>query len=350
MTTRKKIALVGPSFFSYIEAIRGKLAQRGFESRFFDERHSNGILVKILYRIGFYSKFTARKDRHLDEVCAQIFAAGFEAVVLIDVEVCDRRFVQQLLDAGVRVYLYMWDSARNKPRYLDYLPLLAGSASFDPEDCEAHGMTYIPLFAEDVFSARHNPAAPPADGQVDIAFCGTLHSNRARRLGELLRVAHRDGLKVSLLLYFYSRWLLLIKSLVRYSHARFLGCVSTVGFSKQQIFELFTRSKFVFDLPHPDQVGLTARTFEALRAGRRLITFNRAAQSLLPAAFADRVFVIESAQDVHHLDFTSPAPNPILSEADDYYLSLDRFVDQILALMQTPGLARQPAVRAAVSS
>jgi hypothetical protein len=347
--THRKVALVGPNFFSYIQAIRGKLTQRGFESQYFDERHSNGIVAKILYRIGFYSKFAARKNRHLDELCERILQEGFGAVVLITVEVCDRRFVQRLIDAGVGVYLYMWDSARNKPRYLDYLHLLHGQSSFDPEDCAAHGLTYIPLFAEDVFSARHN-RLPQGERDVDIAFCGTLHSNRARRLSELLKVARRDGLKLSLLLYFHSRWLLLIKSFVHFSNARFLRRVSSAGFSKQQIFELFTRSKFVFDLPHPGQRGLTARTFEALRAGTRLITFNKAARSLLPESFANRVFVIENARDVHKLDFTSPAPSPMLSEADDYYLSLDRFVDQILGLIATSGLPRPTDVKEAENS
>jgi hypothetical protein len=112
-----------------------------------------------------------------------------------------------------------------------------------------------------VFSARRN-RVPPAERDVDISFCGTLHSNRARRLAQLLKVARRERLKLSLLLYFHSRWLLLIKSLFHSSNARFLTRVATAGFSKRQIFELFTRSKFVFDLPHPGQRGLTTRTFE----------------------------------------------------------------------------------------
>jgi hypothetical protein len=329
-----KIALVGPSFFAYIEAIRGNLVQRGFETEFFDERHSNRIPVKIMYRLGLYSKFGTRKDRHLDALAARIRQGKFTDVVLIDVEVCDARFVKQLSDAGVRVHLYMWDSAKNKPRYLSYLHLLCGKSSFDPEDCALHGLAYIPLFAEDTFSARR--WQPPATPQrpVDVAFCGTLHSNRARRITELLQVARNGRLNVALLLYFHSRWLLAIRSLVDFSFARYLKCVSTVGFTKQQIFELFARSKFVFDLPHPGQVGLTARTFEALRSGTRLITFNKAARDLLPASFATRVFVIESVEELGRLDFSGPSPTSLLSAVDDYYLSLDRFVDQILALIE----------------
>jgi hypothetical protein len=178
-----------------------------------------------------------------------------------------------------------------------------------------------------------NAPGQTATRSVDVSFCGTLHSNRARRIRELLNVAAQKKLKVTLLLYFHSRLLLAVKSLVHFSNARFVKSVSTSGFSKQRIFELFVSSKFVFDLPHPGQIGLTARTFEALRSGTRVITFNRAARAMIPASIADRVYVVESTADICELNFADACPDYKLSEKEDYYLSLDRFVDQILELM-----------------
>lgn len=337
MTIRRKIALVGPSFFSYIDAIRSTLEGRGFESQFYDERHSNSIPAKILYRIGYYNIISAAKSRHLNELAERILKGAFEAVVLIDVEVCDFDFVKKLTNRGVRVYLYMWDSARNKPTYLSYLAILHGKSSFDPDDCAKYGLVYIPLFAEDVFSSRHNGFPASNEPRLDVSFCGTLHSNRAKRIAELIDFASAKPLHLGLLLYFHSRGLLLIKSLVRISNVRFLRSVSTKGFSKQEIYALFSQSRYVFDIPHPGQVGLTARTFEALRSGTRLITFNERALSLLPSSFKSRVFRIESVGDLRKLDFDNPSPNAPLTEEEDYYLSLDRFVDQILALIDMRG-------------
>lgn len=309
------------------------MAEKGFDSEFFDERHANSIPIKILYRIGFFSAFARRKNRHLNEIASQVLHGKFTDVILIDVEVCDTRFVQYLTNAGVRVHLYMWDSAKNKPSYLRYVHLLHGKSSFDSEDCAAYGLTYIPLFAEDVFSARHQALQPIKDRSVDVSFCGTLHSNRAKRIGELVDFAKQHSLTISLMLYFHSRRLLALKSFARISNGRFLRVISTTGYSKQQIFELFSRSKFVFDLPHPGQVGLTARTFEVLRSGARLITFNEKALSLLPASLSDRVFVIKTVNDLKCLDFSAACPSSALSRADDYFLSLDRFVDQLLNLV-----------------
>lgn len=339
MQDRRKVALVGPSFFSYIEAIRQRLNERGIGAEFFDERHSNSVPVKILYRIGYYSMFVSRKNRHLDEVAARIVRSGFTDALLIDVEVCDTRFVQKLTAAGLKVHIYMWDSVKNKPRYVRYLHLLHGKASFDPNDCRAHALQYIPLFAEDVFSAKRQPARPTASRSIDVSFCGTLHSNRARRLGELVDFAAPRRLNVSLLLYFHSRWLLAIKCLFHWSNMRFYRSTSVRGFSKQRIFEVLADSKYVLDLPHPDQAGLTARTFEVLRAGTRLVTFNTATPSLMSESLAARIVCIERTEDLRRVDFNA-APLEPLSEADEYFLSLDRFTDQILELMGIPAADR----------
>ncbi|WP_050467309.1 hypothetical protein [Herbaspirillum chlorophenolicum] len=327
---KTKIALVGPNFFSYIQAIRQSLMKKGYESQFFDERHKNTIIVKILYRLGFYEWFPAVKRRYLDGVAQAILAQKCTDALLIGVEVCDEDFVQKLKKAGVRVHLYMWDSARNKPRYLKYLPWLDGKSSFDPIDCAEHGLTYIPLFSESVFSQAIQ--VEKADKDVDISFCGTLHSNRADWLNAIRRFGNKYKLKVVFYIFFHSRPLLFIKSIARPSNANFLRSMSTAGFSKQEIAALFRRSKFVFDIQHPGQIGLTARTFEVLRSGTKLITSNRFS-SELPLDLAERVIVIDNVQQLESVDFSCGFSVPPLTEEQDYFLSIERFTDQLIDIM-----------------
>lgn len=332
MVEKRRFALIGPSFFSYIQAIRNGLVAKGFNSDYFDERHANSILVKILYRLGFYSIFSRRKDRHLREILAKVLDGKFTDVLLIDVEVCNLRFVNFLVNSGVRVHLYMWDSAKNKSGFLRYLHLLQGKSSFDALDCEKYGLTYIPLFAEDVFSQKHQNSSVINERNNDLSFCGTLHSNRAKLIGELADFAKQQDLVISLMLYFHSRLLLGLKSIFYVSNIRFIFCISTKGYTKQQIFEMFSKSKFVFDLPHPGQTGLTARTFEVLRSGAQLITLNSKAKSLLPASLSKRVHCISTISDLKCIDFSAKYQEVVLADTDDYFLSLDRFIDQILDL------------------
>lgn len=322
-----KIALVGPNFFSYIQAIRLSFTGKGYETEFFDERHKNTIINKILYRLGFYERFPAAKRRHLDGIAQTILAQGYTDVLLIDVEVCDEAFVSQLKKSGVRVHIYMWDSARNKPRYLKYLPLLNGKSSFDPTDCADHGLSYIPLFSEGVFGQ-----AEQVKKDVDISFCGTLHSNRASWLNVIRRFGEKRKLTTVFYVFFHSRFLLFIKSLAAPSNASFLGSVSTTGFTKKQIAALFARSKLVFDIQHPGQLGLTARTFEVLRTGSMLLTSNKLSLEL-PHGLAERVIVIHSPGQLNDIDFSKDFTTAPLTAEQDYFLSIERFTDQLIDIM-----------------
>ena len=329
-----RIALIGPNFFSYIDGIRRKMLEKGLDVESFDERHSNTPFVKALYRLGYYRLFAERRQQHLADIAAKLVAGRFSDVLLINVEVPDRPFVQRIVDAGLRVHIYMWDSTLNKPGYVEFLDLLQGKASFDPRDCAKLGLRYVPLFADDTFSGKRPPrTSAQYEPVIDIFFCGTLHSNRAKLIAELEHYSNKRKLQLSMLLYFHSRWMFAIKSLVIHSNILFILRVSSKIFPKHQICESFQRAKFVFDLPHPGQTGLTARTFEVLRTGTRLITFNAQAYSLLPKSLSERVTVIERISDLDKIDFKNAAALAPLSKEDEHYLSIERFVDEMIDLI-----------------
>lgn len=328
MSKNRRIALVGPNFFSYIDAICIKIRENGAFAEFFDERHTNTPIGKAFYRLGVYDLFGSRRKQHLGKIATRIISGGFTDALLIDVEVVDRLFVKSLVDAGLRVHIYMWDSARNKPKFVKFLDLLHGKASFDPSDCTQLGLKYIPLFAEDIYSCDISKSRPEFFNlSFDICFCGTLHSNRAKKLSELERYCQRKNLKLSLLLYFHAKWMFLIKCLWAPSNFSFANKISSNSYSKEEIAESFRKSRFVFDLHHPNQTGLTARTFEVLRSGSKLITFNKQALSLLPSVFANRIIIIEKISDLDQLDFGNIQSLNHLSFEEDHYLSINRFVE-----------------------
>lgn len=335
MSSIHRIALVGPNFFSYIEAIRKKMLDFGVYAEFFDERYTNTPIGKALYRLGIYKLFNWRRQQHLDNIAARIIKGEFTDVLLIDVEVVDRSFVKHLVDAGLRLHVYMWDSARNKPGYVQFLDLLNGKASFDPDDCSQLDLKYIPLFAEDVYSLDISKNNTNSLGiTCDFSFCGTLHSNRAKIISDLEKFCQRKNLELSLLLYFHAKWMFLLKCFLVPSNFNFLIKVSSNSFSKERIAELFQKSRFVLDLHHPDQSGLTARTFEVLRSGARLVTFNTQVHSLLPTGLANRIIVIENISDLDQINFKGVPPLKSLTSEEDYYLSINRFVEDITKLIE----------------
>jgi hypothetical protein len=327
---KSKIAIIGPSFFGYVEAVTDELRCQGYPARYFDERHSNSIYSKILYRLGFDYPIRRARKEHLSLLITYIMDGGFGSVLLVDVEVIDRVFCETLQSRGVDVFLYMWDSAKNKPGFVDMIGTVKAAATFDPWDAENLGMYYIPLFAETVYKPTAND---PVRAVGSIGFNGTMHSHRARQLVLLERIL--DGSShVEKLLYYHSKILYFIKSIFSPSSWRYIFDISTTGDPKKIVAELYKRSEYVIDIHHPGQSGLTSRTFEALRAGALLITFNKTVSSL-PPSLAARCAYIETVEEAPSA-LARLTGLPSITEDEDYFLSLERFVSNVVAFMALP--------------
>ena len=331
--TERRIALTGPDFFSYIQAVRDEFIRRGYPSKYHDERHSNSVWTKIAYRLQFASHLKVQRQRHLDSIRREILADGTTDLYLISTEVINLEFVQALKAHQVRVHLYMWDSAGNKKgSFLPLLPVIDSRSSFEPDDCKTHGMTYIPLFAEQMFSALQATPVPRAD---ELVFLGTLHSHRAKLLSGLERAVRGSGMRIRKLLFYHSRALFACKCLFNWRALRYLPSLRTRSFDKAEIAAGYFRSKAVLDIHHPGQAGLTSRTFESLRAGAWLITLNKTVDSL-PAPLRERVVVLDNVSEL--ADRLNPVrqPLPPLAPEMDRFLSLERFADDLLNLAGLP--------------
>ena len=326
-----KLAIVGPSFFAYVEGIAEAFRRRGVETVVFDERHSNKLIDKIFYRLGLYHNRFSPKHRHLAGILQAIREAGCTDVLLANVEVVDRAFVERLVGWGIRVHLFMWDGVRNKPGFVSYLDLVTSKGSFDPIDAKSFEMRYIPLFAEPAFDEERFRA--DRDPEFDIGFCGTVHSSRTKILAGLIDAAWARDRKLALMLYYHSRALFCLKGLVDWKAWKLVGAISSKAFSKDEIATMFGQSRFILDVPHPGQSGMTARTFEALFSGSRLLTFNRVAAELLPESLRRRVRVIATIDDIAGIDFSACERLPKLTPDERYFLSVARFVDELMAMM-----------------
>jgi hypothetical protein len=136
-----------------------------------------------------------------------------------------------------------------------------------------------------------------------------------------------------MLLYYFSPFLLFIRLALNGFCFQLVGKVSFVPFSKREISDLFRQSKVVIDITHPNQVGLTSRTFEALRSGSKLAT-NNVHCRILEADFPSRVFLLDrdSLRGPALMNFIESDVAP-LSDEQDRFLSVGRFADQLLEIL-----------------
>ena len=318
-----KILIVGPYFFSYTKAISKEINRRNTKCFTYNEIHSNSVIVKIAYRLNLSFLFRKKIISHRETLYSFIDDNQISDVLFISPDVISEDFLIEVKKRA-KVHLYMWDGFKNKKNAFSVLKYFNTKASFDMFDCQHHGMNYVPLFAESEYCSRS------VKKKYDMSFCGTIHSDRPSWIKTLLKYSNENRLRVGLFLYYYSPLLLFIRlALIKFCFDLF-SKVSYEPFSKEEIADLFRESRVVVDLTHPNQNGLTSRTFEALRTGSKLATNNKNCK-ILEKDFPSRIFVFgeNDFQEKKLLDFIH-LDVEFLNEKQDRFLSVERFTDQIL--------------------
>lgn len=323
-----KLALIGPSFFGYLQRLCGVYAARGIVAEFFDERPANSVKGKLAMRFSPRSVKTRLAQDHCAALRAAVLAGGFTHALLISPEVFTAEDVTALQKAGIVVCRYGWDSVRNKPHMKSLDPLMSAIASFDPEDCAAFGYDFIPLYSDAVPDA----APPPRD--LDLFYCATLHSQRPHWITEVQRVARAQNWSAEFMLFYHAKWLWALRYATAPSVWPLLRQISTKSFSRAAISNATQRARVVLDIHHHGQIGLTMRTFEALSLGAVLLTTNKAGIAGLPQPLLDRMVVVEKGQFQSAMAQALAQKSGPLSEDMLHYLSVTRFADQLLDLLE----------------
>jgi hypothetical protein len=321
------IAIVGPAFFGYLRRIAALMTERGIPARFYDEFPSNKILAKIALR---YSPLPIRQRaarQYHDTITNQIIGSGATHVLFGTIEMFPRECIRRLRDHGIIMCRYAWDSVANKPFAKTLDPFLRAVASFDPSDCEREGYKYIPLYSA--------ATVPEITGEPDIDFlyCATFHSNRPQVVATLLKASSNKHWRVRLMLFFHSKELWYSRFLFKPWMWKMGRLITTQPYTLDEIAEATARSRVVIDIHHHGQSGLTMRTFEALSLGAIVLTTNAVALEGLPEALLDRIVVLDVDNAAQCMEEALARPRVNSSAEMRYYLSADRFLDQIIALL-----------------
>jgi hypothetical protein len=324
------VAIVGPAFFGYLNRIAGLMTNRGIPTRFYDEFPSNGIFTKIILR---YSPLAVRQlatREYHEQITAEIIRSGATHVLFGTIEMFPHACIRRLQAHGIVMSRYAWDSVRNKPYARTLDPYMLAVASFDPGDCDREGYTYVPLYSS-------APTVAPTDGcDIDFLYCATFHSNRPFVIAKIIEESLRSDWKLELMLFFHSKKLWHLRYLFNPAVWHMGGLITTTPFSLDEIADRTARSRVVIDIHHGGQSGLTMRTFEALSLGAIVLTTNAAAPQGLPSQLRDRVVVLDHDNVAASMSQALARPRGILTEEMRYYLSANRFIDQIIALLLGP--------------
>lgn len=328
-----KLAIVGPNFFDYLGRLAARFGTRGVAAAYFDERPANDTRTKILLRFApRAAKERLTRDFHR-ALTAAILDGGFTHVLFVAIEAYPAAEIRRLEAAGLHLAGYCWDSLANKPHMGAIRPLMAAMASFDPEDCARLGFDYIPLYSDAIAQVPDGPR------DIDFFYCASFHSQRPVWVDRLIRAADRHGWRLELRLFYHARWLWLVSNAARprlwYLRHRF----RTAPWPKPEVDAASERAKVVIDIHHKAQTGLTMRTFEALSQGAVVLTTNAHALDAVPEGLGARIVWLDPA-DVDGAMATALArPSGPLGPEARHALSVERFMDDLLGLLNSPSAA-----------
>lgn len=321
-----KLTIIGPDFFSYTDSIASELRNMGINVRNFDERGSSSFLVKAIFRSTLLQRIFNKviKRRH-DKIFKNVIEFSSTHALFISPDSLDTKLVRRLEKYGIVVALYMWDSLKNKPNTIKLVNNIKRKASFDPTDAKTYGLRYINLFAQPDFFCQEKDHQERIH---DLTFVGTAHSNRPTMLKGLMRNSSRKNLSTKIHLFSGNLFYEIIAKL-RLLDNLSLKLESNM-IKKSECAHIFKTSKYIIDITHKHQKGLTCRSFEALAAGCYLITNNQLAHHLL-THFSNRIIIYKKLSniDFNLLDWKKPnISDPKLEE-----FSLNSFCRKIMALL-----------------
>ena len=269
----KRVLLIGPPNNNYPQTVKQEIERVGGKVHFYDERNNPNTLEKIILRKA-PQLMNKRMEKYYYEIMVKEKSFNPDYVLFISPESVTERIVRALRKRfkHAKFILYMWDSIENKNAKEIY-KIFDKCLSFDKNDCDKYGFVFRPLF----FSWEYNTeSVKNIDYKYDFGFIGTAHSDRAKILYRVEQHCKDNDLKYFFYIYVQGSFMLAVRMLQdRYIRSFYKeGLVHTKTMARDKVEKTMEGTRYVIDVNHPKQTGLTMRTIEMLGLRRKLLTTN----------------------------------------------------------------------------
>lgn len=266
----KKVLFIAPQFFGYEIDIVEKMRGDGAEVDFLPDRPFLSPFLRGITR--FRRELVLPLiDHYFLKSIEKFNRSYYDTIFVIVGEGLSERTLTALRTSfpSAKLVLYMWDALRNR-RLLDRnLAFFDACHTFDPGDAKNYGMNFRPLFFSSGFDRE-----TASEFKYDVSFVGTAHSDRCRIVSNV-KSALKNQTTCYWYLYLQAPWLFYGHKLVNPSfRGESIDNFYYNSLSKAEVQSIFLNSKSILDIEHPNQSGLTMRTFETIGAKKKLITTN----------------------------------------------------------------------------
>jgi hypothetical protein len=254
--------------------IKKKLEELGAFVVYYDERPANSLLIKGVIRLK-RNIVQKRIKRYYNKILESSSKRRFDYLFVNRGEVVPAFFLEEFrkMHPNCVFIFYTWDSFTNNSNPINILKYFDRKFTFDSEDAIKFELNLRPLFFLDKY--RDLKEFKFSSHKFNLLFLGTAHSDRFNICSKVDSWCKNNHLTTFFYFYMQSRLLYFVKKVFDKSFKEFdIKKISFKSLSLDSILEFYKVSEVILDINHPLQKGLTLRTFEAMGAGKKLITTN----------------------------------------------------------------------------
>lgn len=313
--------------FNIEKEIKNKLEENGALVTYFDERPSNSNFAKGIIRLrrAVYQK---KIDRYYDQILKNVETEKFDFLFVNRGEVITANFLKRFkeIQPQCEMIFFTWDSFTNHAHPTTILNYFHKRFTFDLEDAEKYQIGFRPLFYLDPYKEIRGKNT--SNFEFDLLFLGTAHSDRYLISSQIKEWCSKNNLKMFTYYYMHSKAVFLFQKMFDKSFKKFdYKKLSFKSLKTAEIIELYKNSKVILDINHPGQKGLTMRTFEAIGAGKKMITTN--AEIKKYPFYSPKIFYVIDRNEIHlSKEFFTEASTE-LSEEMYYRCSIEGWLSDL---------------------
>jgi hypothetical protein len=273
ISEKKRILFIAPKLNGYETRLSKEMESMGYSVTLFSEKPD--ILQKYIVQTRLPLKYRCKiADSYFKGIIKSIDNQKFDYLFVIRGEYIPLWFLNlfSVKNPDARKILYQWDSIRNNPNAEKMAAFFDKCYTFDWKDSEKFPkFIYKPLF----YVREYDPNNLGKEPETDLFFIGILHGKRYQIVKEIIQKAQLTGLTTNFKFLITKSGFFCRKIFdATFKNAQKSEFVfNLVGI--ESVSKMLHNSKCVVDICHPDQTGLTMRTFEALGAGKKLLTTNK---------------------------------------------------------------------------
>lgn len=262
----KQILFIGIGFYDYDNIIKNKLEDLGAKVTYININKEGKFLSFLkLFKLKIFFKKLHQKKLYNN---LHKTSSNQDYVFIIKGDKLTQSHIDLIKskNKNAKFILYFWDDIERIKNKKLLLKEFSNIWSFDKKDCENYNLKFRPLFFREQNYVINKP--------IFLSGIGAWHSNRIDLFRKYKNILNELGHSYYLKLYI-GKYKYIIERYVKFKIKKEdLNLITKKPIPYSNVNEIMKNSKFILDIPHISQNGLTIRTIEALANNCHILTTN----------------------------------------------------------------------------